>query len=134
MTTKNKAVKWLLGLAGAAAGGVVGYYIFVWLVQQRLYGLALPGAALGAGGTLLFRDRSPVFGVVCAALAIPLSLFAEWKKFPFIDDDSFGYFLTHLQDLKPITLIMIVVGALCAFWIGQGISKLRPETRKDQNQ
>ncbi len=131
MTAKNKAVNWLLGLAGAAAGGVVGYFVFVWLVGQNFYAMILPGAALGAGGTLLLRERSQVFGVVCAALAIPLSVFAEWKMFPFVADDSFSYFLTHLQDLIPVHIIMIVLGVLCAYWFGLGTIRPRQEIPKE---
>jgi heme O synthase-like polyprenyltransferase len=82
--------------------------------------MIIPGAALGAAGGFLFRDRSPAFGIVCGILAILLGIFAEWWTSPFIADGSFGYFLTHLQELKPVNFIMIALGGLCGFWFGQG--------------
>jgi hypothetical protein len=52
-----------------------------------------------------------------------LGVFAEWWTAPFIDDRSFGYFLAHLHQLKPVTLIMISLGGLCGYWLGQGQSR-----------
>ena len=49
--------------------------------------------------------------------ALVLSLFCEWRFAPFIKDNSLGYFLTHVHELKPITLIMIAVGTFIGFWI-----------------
>jgi hypothetical protein len=117
MTAKNQAVNWLLGLLGAAGGGLIGLLIFHWLIHHQLYGMVIPGAALGAGGGALFRKRSLAFGVVCAILAVGLGIFAEWWA---VLDVTFGYLLTHLNQLDTITMIMIAVGAVCAFWFGQG--------------
>jgi hypothetical protein len=131
MTANNKAVSWLLGLAGAVGGGAVGFFIYVWLFHQGFYAMIIPGAALGAAGGFLFRDRSPAFGIVCAILAILLGIFAEWWMSPFIADGSFCYFLTHLQDLKPLTFIMIALGGLCGFWFGQGQNQVMARQKND---
>ena len=64
------------------------------------------------GFGLLSRDRSTVYGIVCAILAVGLGLFTECKFFPFIKDDSFNYFVTHIHELTPVTLIMIALGGL----------------------
>ena len=45
----------LLGLVGAIAGGVLGFYTFGWLSRQGFYGLIIPGAFLGLGCSLLAR-------------------------------------------------------------------------------
>jgi len=103
-------------LAGAAAGGVLGYFAFVWLLSMGLYGLILPGGLLGlAAGT--FKNRSIAVAVVCSLAALLLGLFAEWKSFPFKADDSFGYFLSHFYELQPMTLVMIALGAVIGFWV-----------------
>jgi len=57
-----------------------------------------------------------VFGIVCALLALIAGIISEWRWSPFSADNSFGYFITHLQQLRPITLIMIAIGAVFAFW------------------
>ena len=36
----------LLALAGAVGGGLIGYFIFMWLAHQGFYGLILPGGLL----------------------------------------------------------------------------------------
>ncbi len=105
-----------LVLAGALAGGLVGYFVFKWLLGQGYYGLMLPGGFLGivAG---VFKTRTKAIAVVCGVLALVLGLLVEWNAFPFNADESLVYFVTHFYDLKPATLIMIAVGAAIGFWI-----------------
>lgn len=55
--------------------------------------------------------------MVCGVLAVGLGLFTEWQFAPFKKDDSLSYFLAHILDLRPITLIMIAVGGAIGFWI-----------------
>jgi hypothetical protein len=111
----NPVVNFALGLAGAAAAGALGYVAFSWLAQQGFYGLALPGVLLGVGAGLTAQRRSLALAVVCGVSALALSLFAEWKHFPFIKDGSLGYFLSHLSDLRPLTLLMIALEASVDF-------------------
>ena len=111
-----KLLHTLLALAGAALGGWLGLMIFLWLGGQGLYGLMIPGALLGVGASL-FRNRSLVVPIVCGLGALALGLYAEWRLLPFVADKSLEYFLSNLQALKPITIIMISVGALFAFWL-----------------
>ena len=49
-----------------------------------------------------------------------LGLFAEWRFAPFIKDLSFGYFLFHMGDLQPITLLMITGGGVFGYWFALG--------------
>ena len=109
----------LLGLIGAAAGGVLGFYTFKWLEDHGFYGLAIPGAFLGLGCGLLAQHRSWERGIVCAVAALGLSLFTEWKFHYFLDDESFTYMVAHLSAKGPVTLLMIAIGTLIAFWVGQ---------------
>lgn len=108
-----------LGLAGAATGGVLGYLAFGWLAAQGFYALALPGVLLGLGAGVLARKRSIPLAVACGLLALALGVFAQWKHFPFIKDDSLAYFLTHLADLRPLTLILIGLGGFGGFWLAR---------------
>ena len=102
-------------LIGAIVGGLVGYFAFFWIARQGLYALVLPGGLLGLGASL-FPNRSTGLCILCGLLALALGLMAEWKFAPFITDGSLGYFLTHLQQLRPITLIMIAAGAFIGYW------------------
>ena len=105
-----------LTFIGAALGGAIGYVAFGWLVRQGFYAPAIPGVLVGIGGGLLARERSSVVAVVCGFLAAALCLFAEWRHFPFVRDDSLSYFLSHLTDLKPLTVIMVALGGFAGFW------------------
>jgi hypothetical protein len=51
--------------------------------------------------------------------ALGLAIFSEWKFRPFEADQSFSYLLSHLSSLTPVTLLMIGVGAVIAFWVGK---------------
>ena len=53
------------------------------------------------------RHPSIARGIVCGIAALGLGLFAEWKFFPMVKDDSFQYFLKHVKDLSPVTILMI---------------------------
>jgi hypothetical protein len=108
----------LLGLVGAMIGGVLGFYTFGWLVGQGFYGLMIPGALLGLGCSLLAQHPSTARGIVCGLATLGLGVFCEWKFFPFAADGTLSYFLKNLSSLKPLTFLMIGVGALIAFWIG----------------
>ncbi|HVM51355.1 MAG TPA: hypothetical protein VMU04_25215 [Candidatus Acidoferrum sp.] len=110
----------LVGLAGAIAGGVVGYLVFMWLGHQGFVAPLLPGGMVGLGGGMLVRDRSPLRAAVCGVLALGLSIFSEWSLLPFIRDGSFGYFVTHLHLLSPLTLLMLVAGGGLGFWLSLG--------------
>jgi hypothetical protein len=105
-----------LVLIGAAVGGALGYVAFFWIARQGFYGLVLPGGALGlvAG---IFKPRSEVIPFVCGVSALALGLFAEWRLAPFIADAGFGYFLSHVHQLEPITMILIAAGAVIGFWV-----------------
>jgi hypothetical protein len=105
----------VFAFAGAIVGGLVGYLAFFWIVRQGFYGLILPGALLGLGAGI-FPNRSTVLCVICGFLALALGLLAEWRFEPFIKDEGLIYFLTHVHQLRPITLIMIAAGAFIGFW------------------
>jgi hypothetical protein len=105
-----------LGVAGALAGGIVGYFVFGWLAGQGFYAVALPGVLVGVGAGWFPRERSLPLAVGCGILALLLGLFAEWKHFPFVKDESFGYFITHVLDRRPFTLLMLALGAFAGFW------------------
>jgi hypothetical protein len=113
-----------MGLVGATIGGVLGFYTFRWLVGQGFYGLMIPGALLGLGCSLLAQHPSPARGVVCGLAALALGLVIEWNFFPFNADGSLSYFLKNVTSLKPVTLLMIGVGAFLAYWMG-GEARLR---------
>ncbi len=100
---------------GAACGGIVGYYGCFWVAQQGFYGIILPGALLSLG-TNLGRSRHLAVAVICGLAALTLGFFTEWRLAPFIADDGLKYFVTHLQDLQPLTMILIAVGGVMGFW------------------
>jgi hypothetical protein len=106
----------LLVLGGAVAGGILGYLAFFWCVRQGFYALVLPGGLLGLGAGL-FRTRSLVVCVLCGLLALALGLYAEWQFAPFLGGRTLGYILSHVHQLRPVTLIMIAAGAFLGFWV-----------------
>ena len=112
MRFKNEA----LVLVGAALGGLVGYFAFFWIAQQGFYGLALPGGLLGVGAGV-GKTKMKAVSVACGISALLLGFFTEWRFTPFQRDESLGYFVSQVHQLKPITLLMIAAGAGIGFWI-----------------
>ena len=109
----------VLSVIGAALGSVLGYFAHRWILSQHLNALVLPGALLGFGSALFSWRRTVVRGLLCALAAIGLGIYCEWSHAPFIADGSLAYFITHLYQI-PVIPIMILVGSLMAFWLGQG--------------
>ena len=120
MRTTVRAADLARCLTGAAVGGVLGHFLFLWIAQQGLYAMVLPGAALGLGAGALAKTRSLTCGIISGLLALALAIVTEWRLFPFARDDSFAFFITHVHGLPPIKLTMIGLGGLLAFWFGQG--------------
>jgi hypothetical protein len=106
----------LISLGGAAIGGTLGYFGFHWLVTQGFYGLILPGGLLGLGASF-GKPRTIWVPIASSIAALALGLFAEWREFPFVKDESFGYFLRHVTELKAVTLLMLAAGTALAFWM-----------------
>ena len=109
----------LLGLVGAAIGGVLGFYTFGWFWSQGFYGLMIPGAFLGLGCSLLARHPSIVRGIVvrrCRARAVALHRVEVRARSSPTPACSISY--SHVKDLSPVTLLMIGVATFIAFWVG----------------
>ncbi len=113
------ALSHTLGLIGAAIGGVVGYYAYLWIIRQGFDALVLPGALLGTGCGLLARHESTPRGIACGLAGLVLGLFCDWRSLA-NPEPTFALFLARASQLQPFILIMIVVGALMAFWMGRG--------------
>jgi hypothetical protein len=106
----------LLAIVGAVVGGAIGLLAFHWLLKQGLYGLVLPGGLLGIGAGFP-KNRSIFVAIGCGVVALALGIVAEWWHFPFADGESLGFFVKHLFELQPATLLMIGLGALIGFWV-----------------
>jgi hypothetical protein len=105
----------ILLLPAAIAGGVAGYFLFFWLAQQGFYAIILPGCLLGfAAG--FFPTRSWPACLACGLLALALGLFTEWRFAPFEKDHSLAFFLSHVRDLRPVTLVLIGIGTFVGFY------------------
>ena len=123
MTGSSQTRAIALGLLGAAVGGCLGYFAFFWIARQGLYALLVPPALLGLAAGLCARQRSPVLAVICGVAGLALALFTEWRFAPFIADASLSYFITHLHQLKSITMIMLAVGAVLSYRLALGYSR-----------
>ena len=94
----------------------MGYWGFMWMARQGFYGLVLPGALVGIGAGI-FKSRSMAVCIFCGVLALCFGFFTEWRFAPFAADPSLGYFIMHLHQLRPVTMIMIAAGVLIGFGV-----------------
>lgn len=109
------------GAGGALAGAVIGFFAFTLLVTYvGIYAMAVPGALVGVVCGYCINRRSLLLGIVCAGIAGANMIFAEWWNFPFVKDESLGFFLRNLGELKWHFWLSIFLGGGLAFWFGQG--------------
>jgi len=120
MPENFKLVNWLLGLVGAVGGAAIGYFGFFVLERQGFYGLILPGSLLGLGCGALSGGKSNALGIVCGVLGALVGIFTEWRFDPFMVNDSFGYFITHLHERQSTTLVLMAAGGFFGYWFGRG--------------
>jgi len=111
----NRAPSDVLAIVAAVAGGALGYVGFFWLSAYGYYALVLPGGLAGVAAGLV-AHRSPWIAFFVGAGGLALGVFTEFRAAPFVADDSFSYFLTHVSDLRPITQVMVLLGGVIAFW------------------
>ena len=119
MADQARLVSTGLGVVGALAGGALGYFGFAWADARGYYWMILPGAMLGFGCGLLSRHASVARGVACGVAALALGLYTEWRFHPFRDDESFPYLLTHVHQFNGVTMLMLALGTVFAFWLGK---------------
>lgn len=115
-----------LGLMGAAVGGCIGYFAFFWIVRQGFYALIVPPGLLGFGAGLCARRRSVPLALICGFAGLALGLFTEWRYAPFGSNESLSYFLSHLQALTPVTLIMLGIGTVLSYRLALGFDRPPP--------
>lgn len=111
---------WVLGLVGAVVGGVLGYFLFMWIAGYGFYAIVLPGALVGIGCGALSGRKSTGLGIACAILGLAAGIFSEWRFAPFALDESLVFFLKHFHENGPVTLVLIAIGGICAFYFGRG--------------
>jgi hypothetical protein len=106
------------GLAGAIVGGILGYALFWICFRAGLVGYMIPGVVLGLCAGWAARSKSQMLGVICAFLAIGLTLFTAWHIA--FNHFAFPEFLSRLHRLDAVRQIMMVLGVVGAYWFGQG--------------
>ncbi len=77
---------------------------------------------VGMGASLLSSRPSDLRGLITGVGGLAIGLYSEWANFPFNADPGLSYFLGHIHTLKPLTLIMILVGTIVAWkWGGEAM-------------
>ena len=111
------AITLLRGMAGAAIGGAIGFFLFRWMLSQGLYAIILPGVLLGMGCGLLAGRQWIVNGVLCGVAGLILGLYSEWRV---TGTQEFGAFVAAVPSYPRGRLLLIALGAILAAWFGRG--------------
>jgi hypothetical protein len=114
--TKDLPASNALTMVFACAGAAFGHLAFTLALRLGMYAVVLPGGFVGLAAGIP-RNRSPVVAGLCGILATTAGLLTEHRFAPFGADVSLKYFLLHVLDLQPLTLISIAVGGLIGFWV-----------------
>ncbi|MFK7766787.1 MAG: hypothetical protein AB8B55_06160 [Mariniblastus sp.] len=112
----------ILGLVGAAIGGVLAYFLTDYARQQGLIALVLPGAGVGLGFGLAARHRHFSFAVIGGVLAVIAGLFTHWKAF-YKEGVTLVEYFDQLGQETPLIWLMLA----CGVWLGYSWSYGRPK-------
>jgi hypothetical protein len=116
----RKILHGMLSLIGAALGGVLGHYLFRWILTQGFLAAVVPGAFVGLGCAAFSRRTSVLRGVLCAIAGIGVGLFSAWTAFGPADVGFKEFAIGFDEYLSRVTEVMIALGGLVSFWLGQG--------------
>ncbi len=119
---RKLALEYVPGLAGGAVAGYLGYRVVAYLISHHGWWVPiLPGAFAGLACGQLSGVASKGRGAINGLLGLGLAVYAQWRLFnpPFEFDKTFPSYLTHIHQLPPITLVILVVNGLLAFWWGR---------------
>ncbi len=122
-TTASKSdgtINVVRGLVGAGLGGAAGYFLFGWLLKRGYYAPMLPGALLGLGCGIFVQRRNMPLAIVCGVVALGLGVFTRWKHDAGPAGNDFGLFITQLNRLPTVTLLLLALGGVCGFWFALG--------------
>src|SRR5688572_2700740 len=109
-----------LGIVGTLVGAALGIVAFWGLYRGGLYAIMLPGVLAGLGGGYPLKKRSFAIGLFAAVVSLPAMVLTEWWFRPFRKDESLNFFLAHVHHLPTAALLMMLLGAIAAFWFGMG--------------
>jgi len=116
----RKILHGALSLIGAGLGGLLGHYLFRWIYAQGFIAPVVPGAFVGLGCAALSRRTSLLRGILCGIAGIGMGLFSRWT----VDGHAglgFKEFVIGFDEyLSRVTEVMIALGGLVSFWLGQG--------------
>ena len=100
--------------------GVLGLAVGIYIARQGLCEIILPGTLLGMGCGALSGRKSVTLGIICGVLGLAVGIYTRWRLAPFITDESFSFYLSHLLDVDRVSQLMILVGTAFAFAFGMG--------------
>ncbi len=115
--TWGEAMGLPLACLGAVIGAGVGVGVAKMAAGAGFYAVIVVGVMAGVGAMVFSKKGGVGVGVLVGVVAICASLWAEWYCFPFLADGSLGYFVAHVGDLKPFSLLLHGVGAVAGGWI-----------------
>ena len=119
-STENLAAKIPLGIAGAIAGGVVGFFLFKTLHSMGFYALVLPGAFTGLGCGFAAKSRSIIFSFIALVVGLIVAVLAEWHTNWFVEDESLLFFIKNIHESRGgMALISTLLSGAAAFWLGR---------------
>ncbi len=115
--TWGEAMAYPLACLGAIAGALLGAVLSYAAAKAGFYAIILVGVTTGFGATIAARRGGWIVALIATLVALTASLYTEWYLYPFVADDSLNYFIHHLGDLRPFTLIVHAAGAAAAGYI-----------------
>lgn len=113
------AISWILGLLGAALGGLAGYFLFQYAWSYGYYAPVLSGGMVGVGAGLLGRHQSILRGLLCAIAGIVLGYYCDYRITLLPHFDTFLAYLAAFAKHSTSTNILTILGGLVAYWFGQ---------------
>ena len=119
---RARLVEFVPGLLAGLVGGCAGYFLVAYLMASHgLWVPILPGAFAGLACGQLSPVASRRRGLLNALFVVGLVVYAQWKLFspPFRFDGTLRDYALHLHLLPPITLLVMGINVVVAYWWGR---------------
>jgi hypothetical protein len=121
------------GIVSAAAGAALGYWGVGVIATQGFHAIVLPAGLPGILAGAVSKERSVGWALAYGLAGCATALFTEWTYRPFVIDPSLVYFIQHVDDLQPMVLVIITVGAIIGGVLSISFGRNDREHPKPQN-
>ena len=119
---RTRILELVPGLLAGVAGGIAASFLLKFLMAwQGLWMPIITGAIVGLACGQASPVASRARGLIIALFTLGLVVVIQWQRWtpPFETDGSLSDYVQHLHELPAMTLVLMAINVVIAYWWGR---------------